>query len=78
MRSSASTIIVRNLISWNGSSSRPMRRCLKKTGPLDSTLIAIASRVSLSDRALRDAFFKAAETVSSADDYRRVMTLVLK
>lgn len=43
-----------------------------------NTLIAVARRYPLADAALRKAYFRAAETMTSSYDYRRTVTEVLK
>jgi hypothetical protein len=43
-----------------------------------TALVDLSNRYSLDDKAVRDAFMRAAETISSAYDYRRVMSAVLK
>lgn len=42
------------------------------------SLVAVSSGYDLSDKQVRDAFIAAAETITSADDYRRVIASVLK
>ena len=51
-RVSASTTIVRNLKIRNVRSSSPIRTCRKKTGPRESTLIAIAAARKTGDRTI--------------------------
>lgn len=50
------------------------------TGSYDkaNALIEIASKYGLNDAGVRKAYFKAAETISAASDYRRAMAGVLK
>jgi beta-lactamase regulating signal transducer with metallopeptidase domain len=43
-----------------------------------NVLIDVSNRHSLEDKSVRDAFMRAAETISSAYEYRRVMSAVLK
>jgi beta-lactamase regulating signal transducer with metallopeptidase domain len=42
------------------------------------SLVALSSGYDLSDKQVREAFLAAAETITSADDYRRVIASVLK
>ena len=41
-------------------------------------LVEMAARFDLSDKAVRDAYVQAAESISSAHDYRRAITSLLR